>query len=638
LRPAPVLYALLFCVAIPAALAAWAKGLDRIVGLPLVKLPTTGWIVATVGVALMGWAMLTLRIETGGLPMNAFPPARRASRGPFTWHDHPIYVGFVICCAGVSVALGSSTGFWLVTPLAALGCWALVIGYERDATLRRLGTRTEPARWRLATDEQQSPDRWDRLSVYLLLFAPWLVLYEGIGHLHGADGVSLAMPFENRVPVQIWSEAFYFLAYPLSLLAPLGARARRDLRRFETSASAAMVIAFWCYLALPVVSPPRPFDGSGFLSAMLRFERADGLDGRAAFPSFHIFWTFAAAALWSRRGVFYGALAWVTAGAITISCFTTGMHTIADVVGGCVLFLIAWNWSSAWQKALRCAERIANSWREWRIGSSRILIHAVCAFVAATIGMLVTGSLVGVEHRTGLLVVSIAGLLGAGIWGQIFEASSKLSRPFGFYGHIIGAGVGLTIASTLSTDTWSLVAAIATSAPLIQSIGRVRCLVQGCCHGRPCGPGPGIRYDDPRSRVCSIANLRGKPVYATPVISILSGIAVFGLLLRLWSLDAPASFAVGGYLILSGLARFVEEHYRGEPQTIFIAGLRSYQWLAILCVIIGAVVSAMPSPALAARWNMSTSTFLDALIVGVIYAIAMGVDWPKSDRRMARLT
>jgi hypothetical protein len=33
------------------------------------------------------------------------------------------------------------------------------------------------------------------------------------------------------------------------------------------------------------------------------------------------------------------------------------------------------------------------------------------------------------------------------------------------------------------------------------------------------------------------------------------------------------------YLILSGVLRFMEEAYRGEPQTRRLAGLPIYQWL-----------------------------------------------------------
>ena len=61
----------------------------------------------------------------------------------------------------------------------------------------------------------------------------------------------------------------------------------------------------------------------------------------------------------------------------------------------------------------------------------------------------------------------------------------------------------------------------------------------------------------------------------------------------------------GIYLLLSGCGRFVEEAYRGEPQTRVLAGLRFYQWIAIACVVAGAAITCVrgsaPLPAFAMR-------------------------------------
>ena len=123
----------------------------------------------------------------------------------------------------------------------------------------------------------------------------------------------------------------------------------------------------------------------------------------------------------------------------------------------------------------------------------------------------------------------------------------------------------------------------------MQAIGRLRCLVQGCCHGREAAPKVGIRYTHPRSRVTRLSPLGGVPVHPTPVYSMLANLVIGPILVRLWMLRAPLAFVVGMYFLLSGLARFVEEHYRGEPQTPSYGGLRVYQWLAIAWGVAGAV-------------------------------------------------
>ena len=66
---------------------------------------------------------------------------------------------------------------------------------------------------------------------------------------------------------------------------------------------------------------------------------------------------------------------------------------------------------------------------------------------------------------------------------------------------------------------------------------------------------------------------------------------VGGLQLKLWLGGAAPSLIFGTYLILNGLGRFVEEAYRGEPQTPVMAGLRLYQWADVVSVLDGIIIS-----------------------------------------------
>jgi prolipoprotein diacylglyceryltransferase/protein-S-isoprenylcysteine O-methyltransferase Ste14 len=631
-----IAYAVAFCVALPALLVLWAVRLDQIVELPIVHSNWAGGLAAAAGAALMAWAMIQLRTEAGGLPMNAFPPQKRAVGGPFAWLDHPIYTGFVLACAGIAVWRGSPSGFWIVTPLAAAGCAALVWGYEGDAILRQLGPRNTPPRIRLAAPDDRPPDLWDRLSIAPLIFLPWLICYMSIGHLPVPGAIDARLAFERGWPVVEWTEWIYASVYPLVIVAPTIVRTKRELRRFARLAIGAMVLAFWCYLVIPLISPPRWFVARSWAGVLLEIERIDGLDGRAAFPSFHVCWAMIAAWAWGTRGTPARVGAFALAIAISASCITTGMHAIADVVAGMLLFAVVWCLPAIWNAAIAFAEHIAGGWREWRIGPVRVLIHGVYAGFAAGIAALVARSFAGEEARWAILGVAIGGLVGAGTWGQLLARGSGLARPFGYFGHLAGCGIAIGVVAASGGEAWLTAAALAACAPFAQAIGRLRCLVQGCCHGRPIDSG-GIRYTDERSRVCRYTELRGRVVHATPVYSIIGNILIAGLLLRLWTVGAPASFIVGAYLIMQGLARFVEEHYRGEPRTPVIAGLRLYQWLAAVCVLAGACVTVMQSEAV--RWprDAAPSVLIDAVVLGVVYAIAMGVDFPQSRRRFGRL-
>jgi hypothetical protein len=259
--------------------------------------------------------------------------------------------------------------------------------------------------------------------------------------------------------------------------------------------------------------------------------------------------------------------------------------------------------------------------------------HGLYAAIAVAFGVALITALVGEAHRGAVLLVAIAAIAGAALWAQWVEGSPSLQRPYGYYGALIGAIATIAITG----GGFLLLAAYAVAAPVIQAIGRLRCIVQGCCHGRPTD-GIGVRVTHPKSRIVKIANLGGIALHATAVYSILAGLVTGALLLRLWIVRAPLAFIAGAYLILSSLARFVEEHYRGEPQTRVVAGLRLYQWMSIAGVVAGAVLTVIPSTPAPVIEGLSPTSVAIALAFGVLAYFAYGADFPESKRRFARLS
>ena len=171
----------------------------------------------------------------------------------------------------------------------------------------------------------------------------------------------------------------------------------------------------------------------------------------------------------------------------------------------------------------------------------------------------------------------------------------------------------------------------------MQAIGRLRCLVNGCCHGRPAADVVGIRISHPRSRVAFLADLADVPIHATQLYSILGNVVLGLLLMRLWISGCPLSLVCGIYAIGNGVSRFIEEGYRGEPQTPNILGLRLYQWLALSTVVIGAIITILSSPP-PPPLRLSLIDVTLALAVACFASGALGVDFPESNRPLARLT
>ncbi|MBI5086625.1 MAG: hypothetical protein HZB13_18770, partial [Acidobacteria bacterium] len=266
-----ILYGALFAVVVPAALVAWARATADTVRLPVVASMPLGLTVAAAGALLLLLGMAHLWTSGGGLPMNAYPPPRYVTRGVFRLLPHPIYTGFTLLCAGASIAVGSASGLWLVSPMVALGCAALVLGYERHDLRERFGAVPSKV---LPEAGQERPAGGDLLACYLFVLLPWLVLYQAVLVLGTPAGaVSGALPFESRLPVLEWTELIYSSTYLLTALAPWIARTKSDLRTFCVRALWAMVVAFPLYLLVPLVAPPRPFTATTLPGRLLAWER-----------------------------------------------------------------------------------------------------------------------------------------------------------------------------------------------------------------------------------------------------------------------------------------------------------------------------------------------------------------------------
>jgi protein-S-isoprenylcysteine O-methyltransferase Ste14 len=635
----PLLYGTLFVVVLPVAAFAWAHATRDLVALTTVHLPKVGWGVAGAGLALVAASMLALRVWGGGLPMNAYPPPVYVRSGPYRLIRHPIYLGFGMTCFGTAVAVGSASGLWLVSPLLALGMVALVAGYEAPDLRRRFGElAAAPPLLSLPPAGAPRVTGWHRLSVFLLVLLPWTLAYEAVYRIGvPPDAVEAYLPFERQWPVLVWTEVAYASVYLFVGLVPLLVRRSDVLRRFAVNGLLATALVTFIYLVVPVVAPPRPFEGGGLLGRMLALERTMS-HTVAAFPSFHVIWTLLAADAWSASHRRLAPLTWLWAVVISVSCITTGMHALADVVVAVPVWMAVRGHARLWGWARRSAEWVANSWWEWRLGGVRVLGYAVYAGLAGGLGFWIMVTLAGPAQLGGAVALAGLALLGAGLWAQKLEGSDALSRPFGYFGSLVGASAGAVLAGALGYDTSLLFAAVAGAAPWLQAVGRLRCLVQGCCHGHEAPEGVGIRYWDPRSRVCSLGGLRGRPLHPTPLYSILANVVLGVLLARLWTVGASEGVIAGTYLVLAGLCRFVEEAYRGEPQTPWLAGLRLYQWLAVILVLLGAITTTVArSPVPPASLGFHPALVASSVAYGLACFVAMGVDFPGSKRRFARL-
>jgi hypothetical protein len=300
---------------------------------------------------------------------------------------------------------------------------------------------------------------------------------------------------------------------------------------------------------------------------------------------------------------------------------------------------LGWKHDRAWRVVVRVGDRLSNSWSAVRLGGVRIISHALWSATAGVAGTLLLLYLAGPQLLAASGLMLLAGLLSAGAWGYLLEGGGRLSRPFGYYGFLLGGLLALAVMALAGVPgCGTLAAAAAAAAPVAQAIGRLRCMVQGCCHGRPVVAGAGFRVTHRMSRVTALAGLTGVPIHPTQLYSIVGNALLMGVLLRLWAIGAAWTLIAGLYLVLASCARFVEEQYRGEPQTVRWAGLPIYQWLAIGYALLGVAVSMGHGVSVEpARWFSFSGLGLAAAI-GLSAAVLMSVDFPESARRFSRLT
>jgi protein-S-isoprenylcysteine O-methyltransferase Ste14 len=631
-----ILYGLLFCLALPCLLVLWARNV--VVNIPMGEWQTIGWISSAIGLMIIVWGMYNLWQYGRGLPMNAFPPTQYVSQGAYAIFRHPIYVGFCITCAGASCIAGSPSSLYLVTPVMIVACWALVEGYEQPDLERRFKKIDHKPFFSLPENSGELASISEKISSSLGVFIIWGLIYEGLIFSGvGENFIDTTLPLEKNLPVIPIAEVPYFATYILVAAAPFIAKDRSQLRAFILDAWLMVALGLFLQLILPFYTSQRPIEGTGWLSDLMRWERK--IDGpSAAFPSFHVMWILVASSAWTRS---YPGLKWLcitVALLVCWSCSATGVHSVADILSGGAVFAIVCYRRSVWNYMQDISQRLANSWNAWTFGNLRIINHSVYAGLAGFVGIGVS-SLFIMDHNV-LIIITGTTLLGGAVWGQWLEGSSKLLRPFGYYGAIMGGIAGVIICDILLDFPWQKsIGAFAMAAPWTQAIGRLRCLVQGCCHGKISENSRGIVYWNEHSRVCKISGMTGKVIHNTQLYSIVANVIIGLLLWRCWYGGANSMMLAGLYLILNGAARFVEESYRGEIQTRNFWHIPVYQWLAIGSMVLGALITTFNAAGvLSLQPSLTLGTLVTILCAGFVSAFAMGMDFPKSSFPFSRLS
>ncbi len=604
-----ILYGALFILVLPVALIGWTYGARTNVSLPALSSPAWGGATIAAGFLLWMAGVLALHFKGGGLPMNAFPPPRLVTGGVYALIAHPIYVGFTLMLFGAGLAAGSAALLWLVAPVMGLASAALWWGYERMDLHHRLGAPVRAAWLGVPLATSDLPFLMERLgALSLSLLVPAMAELA----LHGAgfspSSISIA---DIRIPACIAT----------LISAALASRSCAGLRDMVlTSWTGSLSLAlFMLLLPANFFAGPNPIQAE---AALLALSFMIGLA------------TLLKSLSWIPRAVALAA----APGAGIFLAGNGGWPSGESIFGATVYLLAAVRWP-LWRAALHLCEAIANCWKESDFGPVRI-IHIGWLVALPALGAAAGAVVLDGPGSAAMVVSAIAFIIvGSALWAQLIEGSPSLSRPYGFFGGVLAIVLFALLAAplTFGTSRWLVLATFAAVAPWGQGFARLRCFANGCCHGAPCPASCGVVYRNPRTRVVRLVNLGGVPIHPTQLYSLTGNILIGALLLRLWIEGARLALITGLYFALMGLARFVEEAWRGEPQTPVYAGLRLYQWVSIGCLAGGAALTAIPGspPAPAPAWSPEALTA--GLFAGILVWLVASVDFPRSRRRFSRL-
>ncbi len=154
-----------------------------------------------------------------------------------------------------------------------------------------------------------------------------------------------------------------------------------------------------------------------------------------------------------------------------------------------------------------------------------------------------------------------------------------------FYGGLLLAvGVAFWYMKRHGMPLWTTCDAFAPGIALGQAVGRVGCLLAGCCYGQPTDLPWAVTFTDPLA-ASNVGTPLGIGLHPTQLYESLAALFIL-IFLLIWE---RKSYMFAGrtfwtYLLLYPTARFVIEFYRGDPRGTVFDLLSTSQFVSVMIV------------------------------------------------------
>jgi phosphatidylglycerol:prolipoprotein diacylglycerol transferase len=204
------------------------------------------------------------------------------------------------------------------------------------------------------------------------------------------------------------------------------------------------------------------------------------------------------------------------------------------------------------------------------------------------------------ETLTNLAIyAALAGMLGSKLLMFVFDFGHYAAHPeeiftfatlqaAGVYqgGFLLALGVGIWYMRRMKLPALLTMDLFAPGLALGHAIGRIGCLMAGCCYGAECDRAWGITFMNMQANRLSGTPI-GVPLHPTQLYEAVGNLAIFGLLWKFIEKRPAPGRVFALYLVCYSTLRFTVEFYRHHDQSL-ILGLSNTQWISMATLIAGA--------------------------------------------------
>jgi phosphatidylglycerol:prolipoprotein diacylglycerol transferase len=248
------------------------------------------------------------------------------------------------------------------------------------------------------------------------------------------------------------------------------------------------------------------------------------------------------------------------------------------------------------------------------IGGFYIPTYGVLVAIAFLVAISLTAKLAAkaglkAESVTNLAIYcALVGMAGAKLLMFVFDWRTYLLNPSEIFtiSTLQAAGVyqgGLLLAILFAflymrhTGLPGLLTAdvFAPGLALGHAIGRLGCLMAGCCWGSECTRPWAITFTNPDAHELTGVPL-GVPLHPAQLYETMAELIIFAFLYQRFHRVHRNGDIIGWYLVLYSSVRFVVEFFRNHEQNL-VAGLSLTQWISLGTLLAGALLLLRPRTA-----------------------------------------